>query len=396
MQKDCDIAIVGGGLVGASLAVALADRGKNVVLVERALPADSNATWDERCIALNDTSRRIFERLGVWASLLTEAAPILATHISERKRFGVVNIAAAEHGLDALGFNVPVRAIAQALWKRIKASPVTVLCPASLAAIQPGKDCVTLRIETDAVPSEVVLLARLVAATDGARSAVRQQLGIRTRVYDYGQQAIVSAARISRPHHGVAYERFIGDGVFAVLPKGPETCSLVWTAASPRVRNLTAISEQAFLNQAQDVFGGRLGRFCTLGRRIAFPLMRVISRDVLAQRTLFLGNAAQNLHPVAAQGFNLGLRDVAVLADLMESSQDPGASSLLDEYVRRRARDRAAVTDMTHMIVKTFSSRMSGLVQARHLGLVGLELLPAVRRRVIRQHLGYLGVPAIR
>lgn len=397
MRAECDIAIVGGGLVGASLAVAMADRGRNVVLVERALPFEGGRAWDERCIALNDASRQIFKRLGVWGSLAAESSPILATHISERSRFGVVRINAVDNGLDALGFNVPVRAIAHVLWERIKASQVKVFCPALLTAIRPEKDGVTLHVsaEEGAAP-EIVLRTRLVAAADGAQSVVRKRLGIRARVHDYGQQAIVTAARISRPHHGVAYERFTGEGIFAALPKGLDTCSLVWTVCSRYAPNLTEISDDAYLHQAQEVFGGRLGRFSVLGRRVAFPLMRVISQESVALRTLLLGNAAQNLHPVAAQGFNLGLRDVAVLADLTESAEDPGSSSLLDEYVNRRARDRAAVTDMTHTIVRTFTSRMPALAYTRHLGLVGLGLFPAVRKRVIRQHLGYLGLPVSR
>lgn len=397
MREDCDIAIVGGGLVGASLAVAMAAQGRDVVLVERALPFEGSPAWDERCIALNDASRQIFERLGVWTSLAAESSPIFATHISERRRFGAVRIDAAENGLDALGFNVPVRAIAHALWKRIRASQVKVFCPALLTTIRPEQDGVTLRVEPEegAAP-EIVVRARLVAAADGAQSVVRKRLGIRARVHDYGQQAIVTAARVSRPHHGVAYERFTGEGIFAALPKGPDACSLVWTVSGRHVHMLNELSDDAYLYQVQEVFGGRLGRFSVLGRRVAFPLMRVISQESVASRTLLLGNAAQNLHPVAAQGFNLGLRDVAALADLAESAEDPGSSSLLDEYVNRRARDRAAVTDMTHTIVKTFSSRMPALAYTRHLGLVGLGLFPAVRKRVIRQHLGYFGLPVNR
>lgn len=394
IQKDCDVVIVGGGLVGASLAVSMADSGRKVVLVERALPPHEKSTWDERCIALNDTSHCIFDRLGIWTSLTDQACPIIETHISEKKHFGVARISAAENGLEALGYNVPVRAISQALWKRIDASSVTVFCPALLTAIQPDEDGVTVKIEFGTSSSEVVLRARLVAAADGARSMVRQRLGIPTRTHDYEQQAIVSAVRISRPHRGIAYERFTPDGILAVLPKAAETCSMIWTVASRRTGDLLSMPEDTYLRQVRDVFGGRLGSFESLGRRAAFPLIRVISQNQVALRTIFLGNAAQNLHPVAAQGFNLGLRDVAAFSDLVESSRDLGSPRLLDEYVKRRSRDRNAVTDMTHFIVKTFSSRMVGLMQARHLGLVSLELIPAVRRRVIRQHLGYLGMPS--
>lgn len=391
---DFDVAIVGGGLVGASLAVALADSGMRTTLIETAPFPSTPPTWDERCIALNDTSHRIFTSMAVWPALSAAAATISSTHISERGRFGVARFTAAEAGLEALGYNVPLRAIGQALWQRLQEGGVQLICPATVSAVRPDDAAVQLTLTPGNGGAETTVSTRLVAAADGARSAVRAQLGIDSAQRDYQQHAIVSAVRIGRPHGGVAYERFTPDGPIAVLPKSADACSLIWTVPSSRVEALLALTDADYLAAAQDVFGGRLGPFLELGRRGGYPLSRVMSETLVAPRTVFLGNAAQSLHPVAAQGFNLGLRDVATLAQVIAAAPDPGAAEVLQDYAARRRRDRLAVSEFTDMLVRTFSNRIPGLAQARHWGLLGLELLPPTRERVLRQHLGQLGVPA--
>ncbi len=390
-MSDCDIAIVGGGLVGASLAVALADSGKRVTLIETAAFPDTAPSWDERCIALTDSSYRIFTALGIWPMLAANAAPILATHISERGRFGVARFTAAEVELDALGYNVPLRAIGHALWQRLRDSAVELICPATVIDVRTGDQSVVLKLQQAEGLPELEISARLVAAADGARSAVREHLKVASRRIDYQQHAMVSAVRIGRSHADVAYERFTPDGPIAVLPKPDKACSLVWTVPSSRVEALLALPEADYLTAAQDAFGGRLGPFLALGRRSAYPLSRVMSATLTAARTVFVGNAAQSLHPVAAQGFNLGLRDVATLAQTIAAEEDPGNAALLEDYAAQRQSDRSAVSDFTDTLVRTFSNRMPGLAQARHWGLLGLELLPPVRDRVLRQHLGRLG-----
>jgi len=389
--SEYDVAIVGGGLVGASLAVALAGSGKRVTLIETAAFPDTSPSWDERCIALTDSSYRIFTALGIWPMLAASAAPILATHISERGRFGVARFTAAEVGLDALGYNVPLRAIGHALWQRLRDSAVELICPATVIDVQTGEQSVVLRLQRAEGLSEVEISARLVAAADGARSVVRKHLNVVSRRIDYQQHAMVSALRIGRSHAGVAYERFTPDGPIAVLPKPDHACSLVWTVPSSRVETLLAMSEADYLTAAQETFGGRLGPFLALGGRSAYPLSRVMSETLTAPRTVFVGNAAQSLHPVAAQGFNLGLRDVATLAQTIAAAEDPGNAALLEDYAAQRQPDRSAVSDFTDTLVRTFSNHMPGLTQARHWGLLGLELLPPVRNRVLRQHLGRLG-----
>lgn len=394
-----DLCIVGGGLVGASLAVALEPLHLRIALVETSAPSQSAPTlrqssgqvWDERCIAINDGSQRIFSAMGVWPELLTQAEPITSTHISERGRFGVARFTAEEAGLPALGYNIPLRHIGQVLWRRMQQTPATLYCPAKVTGLKVAPDHVALTLDTGQA-----LSAKLVIAADGAQSALRQFLSIEAETRDYEQSAIISAIRTQRPHAGVAYERFTPDGPFAVLPKPDDaprrdagrTCSLVWTVATNQVPAMQAWSDAEFLAQAQNMFGERLGRFLELGRRNAYPLTRVMSGQLAATRILFAGNAAQALHPVAAQGFNLGLRDVAAVAETLAGVADPGTDEVLQHYQQLREQDRARVAGFTDRLVRTFSNRVPGLRSLRHLGLLAIDILPPVKEAVLRQNLG--------
>jgi 2-octaprenyl-6-methoxyphenol hydroxylase len=396
MSERVDIAIVGGGLVGASLAVALQPLGFSVALIESAQPPSSSPSWDERCIALNAASQRIVEGLGLWERLSPSAEPITSTHISERGRFGVARFTAAEAGLPALGYNVPLRAIGAVFAEPLAHLPrFAMRAPARLEGLQLGVEEAHLTLHEGGAVRE--LRARLVVAADGARSTVRDRLGIAAERRDYEQNAIVTAVRPQRAHRGVAYERFLPTGPIAVLPKPDDAqghaCSLVWTLPSERLREFMTLSDADFLAQAHDAFGERLGRFEALGRRGAFPLERVMSERLAAPRVLLAGNAAQSLHPVAAQGFNLGLRDVATLAEVLANEPDPGAPEVLARYEDRRERDRARVADFTDGLVRLFSNAVPGLRGLRHLGLLALDLTPPLRDAVLRQNLGYGAAP---
>ena len=392
MNSDIhDIAIIGGGLVGASLAVGLAPSGLRVALIEAAEPPASAPSWDERCIAINHASRRIFTALGVWEALARDAAPITSTHISEQGRFGVARFSADEAGLDALGHNVPLRALGQTLWQRmLELGQTALFCPARLEALDTGDAGAQLTLADGRV-----LQARLLIAADGAGSRVRELLGIGAARRDYEQSAIVTAVRTQRPHRGCAYERFTPDGPIALLPKAddPRTCSLVWTTPATALDGRMGWDDQRFLAQAEAAFGERLGEFRELGRRQAYPLARVLSDELAAPRVLFIGNAAQTLHPVAAQGFNLGLRDVAAAIELLEevagdADRDCGAASLLSEYAVRRRDDRERVAGFTDHLVRLFSNRIPGLRRLRHLGLLALDLTPPAKSAVMWQNLG--------
>lgn len=388
-ESSFDVVIVGGGLVGASLVVALAPLNLRVALIEASAPPQTGPSWDERCIAINDGSHRIFESLGVWPALLSEAAPITSTHISERGRFGVARFAAVDVGLSALGYNIPFRHIGQTLWQAAQKTSARLICPARLESLEQSAETMTLALE-----SGERISTRLVVAADGAQSAVRSLLGVTAQTQDYQQSAIVTAMRPTRPHHGVAYERFTPGGPIAVLPKPDNACSLVWTVPSANVETMMAWSDDEFLWQAHETFGERLGDFRDLGRRNAYPLTRVMSAQLTAPRVIFAGNAAQSLHPVAAQGFNLGLRDVATVADVLAGAADPGADDVLAEYERRRNDDRERVSGFTDRLVRTFSNKVPGLRGLRHLGLLALDLTPPLKDAVMRQNLGLGGLPS--
>ena len=386
---DFDVCIVGGGLIGASLAVVLAPLNLRVALIETAAPPQTAASWDERCIAVNDGSHRIFHAMGVWQELLTQAEPITSTHISEKGRFGVARFTAAEAGLTALGYNIPLRHIGQVLWQRMQKTKTVLFCPVKVTGVQNEPQQVRISLDTGES-----LSAKLVIATDGAQSALRQFLSIEMETRDYQQSAIISALRTQRLHAGVAYERFTPGGPFAVLPKSDNACSLVWTVPSDRVQAMLAWSDAEFLTQAHEMFGERLGRFLELGRRNAHPLTRVMSAQLSAPRVLFAGNAAQALHPVAAQGFNLGLRDVAAVAEVLADVADPGSAEVIHEYEQSREQDRARVAGFTDRLVRTFSNQVPGLSALRHLGLLALDLTPPIKQAVLRQNLGQgAGVP---
>lgn len=381
-----DVVIAGGGLVGTSLALALAPLPLRVALVETAAPSTASPAWDERCIAINDASRRIFTGLGVWDGLRVAAEPITSTHISERGRFGVARFTAEEAQLETLGYNVPLRALGHGLWQAVAQTPVRLLCPDSVQAAQQNEAAVHLQLASGAQ-----LSARLVVAADGAQSPLRTMLGIGARSDDYAQSAIVTAVRPARDHRGCAYERFTEDGPIALLPKPHGRCSLVWTLPTALAAQALLWGDEEFLDRAQQTFGERLGRFLELGRRNAYPLSRVMSERLTAPRVLFAGNAAQSLHPVAAQGFNLGLRDAAAVAQVLAVSGDPGSPERLQEYERLRARDRETVSGFTDRLVRLFSNRIPGLRGLRHLGLLALDLSPPLKQAVLWQNLGYSG-----
>lgn len=383
-MSDTDVVIVGGGLVGASLAVALAPLPLKIALIETTAFPESKPAWDERCIGLNDTTRVIFERMGVWDAIRPEAEPITSTHISECGRFGVARFTAAEAGLEALGYNTPMRAIGAALWGWLKsATNVRVICPAQVTGVTAMADAVRV-----SVSSGESLTTKLVVAADGAQSALRRMHGIGSESRDYEQTAIVGAMKPERPHQGVAYERFTPDGPVAVLPRPNNTCVTIWTVPTEKAKVILAWDDARYFAEFQSAFGNRLGRFLETGRRGGHPLAQVMSEKLTAPRTIFAGNAAQTLHPVAAQGFNLGLRDVATLAELLKDSADAGAPELLSEYAARRAQDRDATAGFTDKLVRTFSNEVPGLRGLRHLGLLALDLIPPVKNAVMRQNLG--------
>jgi 2-octaprenyl-6-methoxyphenol hydroxylase len=392
--RECDVAIVGGGLVGASLAVALRATPLRIALIEAYAP-DSAAqpSFDERTTALGNASRRIFESLDLWRVLAPDAAPITDIHVSDAGRFGFARLSAREFDQEALGYVVPNRVLGRALWGALQQAGNVMACmPARLEQLQSGPDALLLKVQP-AAQAAFDLQARLVVAADGAHSLVRAAAGLNASVDDYGQVAIVASLRTDAANDGTAYERFTPSGPMALLPlRAPEGHwrTLVWAASPAHAARLLESSDAAFMAEWQQAFGWRAGRALQLGRRARYPLALSRSQTAVAPRIALLGNAAQALHPVAGQGFNLGLRDAAELVDVLTGVQgDPGDAAVLAEFAARRAADRDGVVRFTDALVRMFSTRHPVVAAARDAGLLAFDLLPPAKRALSRVSLGF-------
>jgi 2-octaprenyl-6-methoxyphenol hydroxylase len=392
MTQLVDIAIVGGGMVGASLGVALTPLGLKVALVEAvAHDSASQPSFDERTTALSNGSRRILETLGVWSDVQAQATPIRKIHVSEQGRFGFARIDAAEQGLEAMGHVVPNRALGAALWPRLRASGIQVYCPAQVSRVASGEHSVALEIAQAGGTATVE--TRLVIAADGAQSAVRSAFGVDAESRDYEQTAVITTVLPQRFHDHIAYERFTPAGPLALLPLEGGRCTLVLTLSKATAESAMTWSDDEFLAEVQRRFGFRLGRFLKVGRRAAYPLALTRAARTSAGRCVIIGNAAQGLHPVAGMGFNLGLRDVASLAELIaERRQEPhfdaGAASLLAEYDAWRAADRGGVIAFTDGLVRMFANPLRVVRGLRNVGLLAFDLLPPAKAALSRLSTG--------
>jgi len=318
MQHDYDIIIAGGGMVGASLTAALAPLNLRVAVIEAHAPAsDNQPSYDDRTTAISHGSRQIFSGMQVWPELERDAVPILEIHVSDKGRFAFTRITAQEQGIDALGFTIVNRVLGAGLWAFLKrASNVDLICPAKVKAVTTNLDQAIATINRDD-GNESQISARLLIAADGARSELRRLMGIGARDWDYGQTAIITNVTPARHHANVAFERFTDTGPLAVLPMSGQRCGIVWTVGTESAPALLDLDENAFLAALNTQFGSRLGGFREIGRRVSYPLTLTQSEEQARPRFLVVGNAAHGLHPVAAQGFNLSLRDIAALAEVI-------------------------------------------------------------------------------
>ena len=375
-------------MVGASLAVALQGLDVRTALIE-AVPHDaaSQPSFDERTTALSNGSRRILETLGVWPEVAPTRRPIRKIHVSDQGHFGFARIDAAEHGLSALGYVVPNRSLGAALWSRARAIArrcARLLSGAGGAGRQPGELSVELGV-SQAQGAETSITARLVVAADGVESAVRAAFGVAAEVRDYEQTAVITTVLPRKFHEHVAYERFTAQGPLALLPLNDGRCTLVLTLRRDH-RRIRAMrwSDEEFLAEVQRRFGFRLGRFLKVGRRVAYPLsLDARAAAPVRARCAIVGNAAQGLHPVAGMGFNLGLRDVACLAELIaehrRTAGDVGDAALLAAYDGWRAADRSDLITFTDALVRLFSSPLAAVQHLRNLGLLAFDLLPPAK-----------------
>ena len=392
-----DVAIVGGGMVGASLALALGGTEKRVALIE-AVAADAAAqpSFDDRTSALGNGSRRIFEALGVWQQLAAHACAVREIQVSDAGHIGGARLNAAEQGLDALGFLVPNRHIGVALWQQLATRPELIIRnPARVREVQLAEDCARLTVvaaaAVGAARAAEVIEARVVVAADGAHSLVRAAAGIAALVEDYQQHAVVMHLATDRAATDIAYERFTPTGPLAALPLVDGRYTVVWTLSPERATQVLALDDAVFIDELQRSFGWRIGRMQRVGARAAYALQLSRAESVTGQRAVLVGNAAQALHPVAGQGFNLGLRDAALLAELLAPATDPGAPAVLETFERRRASDRRGMIGFTDGLVKVFANDRPAAAVARNLGLLLFDLAPGAKRALSRLSWGFGG-----
>jgi 2-octaprenyl-6-methoxyphenol hydroxylase len=401
-MTDYDVIIAGGGMVGASLAHALAGGGLRVAVVEPVpLTAAAQPSYDDRAIALAYGTRRILEGLGVWAAIAPHAEPIRRVHVSDRGHFGFTHLDARDEDAEALGYVVTARDLGAALLAPL-AERADLLCPARVANFVVEADRVRVSIEPAGCDTSVgapstarSITARLLVAADGGRSAIRERLGIAQRHHAYGHHAVVANVTPSLPHQGVAFERFTETGPLALLPMTQNRCGLVWTARDADLADVLALDDRAFLAALQERFGFRLGRFVAVGRRSHYPLELRLAETQVLDRVAFIGNAAHTVHPIAGQGFNLGIRDVAMLADVLveahRAGRDLGALAVLEGYEAARRRDQRTVALATDALARLFTNPLGPLRVARNLGMTLLDALPPAKHLLARVGMGLAG-----
>ena len=377
-MNETSIIIVGGGPVGSVLALALQQQDIAFTMLEARAKGASHK--DTRALALSYGSRLILEKLGVWDAVEAKATAINTIHISQRGGFGRTKFNAAEHNQEALGYVLPYGALTSALDAVLGAS--NVLYGAEATAINPNKTAgeVTFTHENQ---SHIITSPLLVVA-DGGRS-LGEIDGIEKETKAYGHDALVTKVTAELPHNNIAYERFTPSGPMALLPNGVAGFSLVWTGEKASIDALLQLDNATFLSQLHAAFGDRVGKFLSIEKRMSFPLKLSTLKPSTAPHLAIIGNAAQTMHPVAGQGFNVGLRDARTLADLIIDSPTTvlGAAFMLEAYCKQRSRDTRGGILFTDLLVNVFSNDTIGLSALRGAGLGALELLQPVKNLLV-------------
>ncbi len=396
LKQYFDIIIVGGGMVGASLAILLAQANKqwSIALIEsQVLSSDDDAhyqpNFDARSTALSRGSIDIFQQLGLWQTLQEHTTDISRVHISDKGHLGGALIKADK----------PVGAVIENAWlgsvllqQLPRYSNLTVIAPAQVESLQPQKDGYQLSVKRG--DEALLLTTSLCLICDGAESRLRHAVGIEADRVDYQQQAIIANVELSQAHQGVAYERFTNSGPMALLPLGESHnarhAALVWTLPTEQAAQVIRLADADFLAQLQQLFGHRLGRLVKVGQRHSYPLQLIIAREQVRTHLALMGNAAHFLHPVAGQGFNLALRDCAILVDelLMAQNQPLGQLPMLQRYQQRQNFDQKATIGFSHAISQIFTNSSLPFAALRALGFIGLECVPPAKQALAEQTMG--------
>ena len=395
--QNVDIAIVGGAMAGATLALALArlsgtEKPLSIALIEAHLPDNNHPGFDARSIAIAHGSIFELSRLGLWPKLAHLGTAIKDIHVSDRGHFGMTELNASQFHLDALGQVVELERVGQVLFSELHKTQVKLFCPAKLSALIPDIDSHTLVLD-----SGEQICAKLVVAADGLQSKVRSSFNLPITQVAFEQTAIIANLQTDKPHQHWAYERFTETGPLALLPmadsQGQPRLSLVWALDDNRAQMMLNAPKAEFLAALQQAFGYRAGQFIDVSERHAYPLNLSYMPRPIHHRCVFIGNAAQTLHPIAGQGFNLGLRDVVSLLDVLQRAlaqgEDIGGVAVTHGYLQAREADRNSTIRNIEFLVRGFSNQYWPLALGRNLGLRLLSWFPPLKTPVAQKAMGW-------
>ncbi|MBH0091238.1 2-octaprenyl-6-methoxyphenyl hydroxylase [Pseudoalteromonas sp. NSLLW218] len=387
MAKQFDVVIIGGGLAGAScaLSVAKTNPALNIAVVEaNQVTGDYHPSFDDRSIALAQQSVEYLQSLNLFEQNAPYTAAIKKVSVSDRGHFGKAHINCDEFAKPSLGYVVEVNPFGRALHLRLTQSNITLMCPDSVTAIEQ-----TLHSNTLTLQSGEQLNAALLVIADGAQSPTRNLLGLGFNTQPYEQGAIIANVEVAGGHNNHAFERFTQNGPMALLPMSNNRYSLVWCMRQDQIEQHMALNEQDFISVLQSAFGYRGGQFTKVGMRTSYPLVYGQVESLTAHRTVVIGNAAHAIHPIAGQGFNLGLRDVQVLSNLIANSQhDLGSYAFTREYSKKRSDDIKTVMSLTDALVRLFSNSSRVLALGRSIGLFSMDLFPVLKAPLAKQLMG--------
>ena len=394
MQQDYDLIIVGGGLAGNCLALALKDTGLRIAIVEANTREQLYASpAGDRALALAAGTVMMLDALGIWQGIRHSATAIKHIHISDRGHFGKTRLSAEKEHVDALGYVVTARDIETHVANLAKDANIELICPARVVGMMSGDNevCASLKQGNESLN----VSAKLLVGADGGLSSVRNLLDIRQHTTEYAQTALVTTVKSSISNKNTAFERFTASGPLALLPIAKNHCAVVWTHTNEGAEALMLSSEADFLAELQQCFGFKLGELSLTAPRRAFPLSLIRAEKMVAGRAVIIGNAVHQLHPVAGQGFNLGLRDVVQLAEMLIQQQgqnkDIGAADFLKDYAESRKKDHDRTIGFTDAVVKIFSNEWLALAVARNIGLALLDHIPAAKTLLTRHAMGLEG-----
>jgi len=402
-MKTFDIIIAGGGMAGATAAIALAKLNLNIALVEPFKPElDASPSFDQRAVALSAASVSIFKTLGIWQKIKELGCPITDIHVSDQGNFGFARLKASDYKVDALGQVIPLDQTGPILWQIIKEiKNIELICPATITAINSQEDqkksqSVTVTLEGNA--QEKQLTAKLLLAADGTYSSIANLSSIQITRTPYDQHAVITNISTEHLHKNRAFERFTKNGPLALLPLTQNRMSLVWCQREANLKTVMNYNDNQFIEKLQQEFGYRLGQITKVGKRTQYPLSLHLPTNIFNGRVLLLGNAAHTLHPIAGQGFNIGLRDIAALFDAIQSAIkndiDIGEESFLTDYQEQRKSDNDLTITSTDMLARLFSNDFLPLVVARNKGLSLFNKFPFAKKQLAMAAMGFHGESA--